>query len=140
MKQPLTLAAAALLLVACSDNPVAPVREAPVAAMGPSKSVGAASAALDFTDLTNDMIARLLPSFDDQQVAASIETSMRELGAHALAGEIAEAQQASQSVRSSLKEGVASALLLDVMNRTLDVVDRGLAAAAAAGGESALTL
>jgi len=139
MKHPLTLAAATLLLVACSDNPVAPARQAPSAATGPSLSVGASSA-LDFTDLSNDMIARLLPSFEDQQVAAAIEASMQELNAHAAAGKIADAQAASQNIRASLKEGVASAVLLDVMNRTLDVVDRGLAAATTADGESANTL
>ncbi len=140
MKQPLTLAAVALMLVACGDNPVAPARVAPGAATAPSLSVVASSTALDFTDLSNDMIARLLPSFEDQQVAAAIETSMRALNAHAAAGQIADAQAASQSIRASLKEGVASAVLLDVMNRTLDVVDRGLAAATTADGESANTL
>lgn len=138
MKQPLTLAAAALLLVACSDNPVAPVREAPIAAMGPSRSVGAASAALDFTDLSNDMIVRLLPSFEDQQVAAAIEASMRALTELAASGDIADAQAASQNIRASLKEGVASAVLLDAMQRTLDVVDRDLASASPESG--ALTL
>ena len=129
MKHPRTIAAAALLLAACSDNPVAPAREAPVESTKAALSVGATSTALDFTDLSNDMIARLLPSFDDQQVATAIEVSMKELNAHALAGEIADAKAASQAIRSSLKEGVASALLLDVMNRTLDVVDRSLASA-----------
>ena len=127
MKRPLTFAAATLLLVACSDNPVAPTREAPASPTNAAFDVGASSPALDFTDLSNDVISRLLPSFDDQQVAGTIETSMRELTAHAIAGEIAEAKAASQAIRSALKEGVASALLLDVMNRTLDVVDRDLA-------------
>jgi hypothetical protein len=129
MKHPRTIAAAALLLAACSDNPVAPAREAPVESTKAALSVGATSTALDFTDLSNDMIARLLPSFDDQQVATAIEASMKELNAHAIAGDIAEAKAALQAIRSSLKEGVASALLLDVMNRTLDVVDRSLASA-----------
>ena len=131
MKQPLTLVAAALLLTACNDNPVAPTREASAAPTTAAFNAGASSAALDFTDLSNDMITRLLPSFEDQQVAVGIETSMRELNAHAMAAEIADAKAASQAIRSSLKEGVASALLLDVMNRTLDVVDRDLAAASA---------
>ena len=135
MKQLRTLAAATSLLVACGDNPVAPAREAPAATMAPSLSVGASSTALDFTDLSNDVIARLLPSFENQQVAATIETSMRELNAHALEGRIAEAQNASQAIRSTLKEGVASTLLLDVMNRTLDVVERDLAAANAGSGD-----
>ena len=134
MKHPRTIAAAALLLAACSDNPVAPARQVPSAATGPSLSVGGSSAALDFTDLSNDMIARLLPSFDDQQVAAAIETSMQELNAHAVAGEIADARAVSQAVRASLKEGVASAQLLDVMNRTLDVVDRDLGSIATENG------
>ena len=73
-------------------------------------------------------------------MAAAIEASMQELNAHAAAGKIADAQAASQNIRASLKEGVASAVLLDVMNRTLDVVDRGLAAATTADGESANTL
>ena len=138
MKHPVTLAAAALLLVACSDSPLAPTKEVPAAPTKASFNVSSSSAALDFTDLSNDMIERLLPSFDDQQVAAEIGTSMRELNAHAMAGEIADAKAASESVRSALKEGVASALLLDVMNRTLDVVDRDLASASA--GSSSLTL
>jgi hypothetical protein len=138
MKHPLTVAAAALLLAACNDNPVAPAVEAPTASVKASLSTGASSAALDFTDLTNDVVGRLLPSFDDQQAASAIDTSMRELNAHAIAGEIAEAQAASQAIRSSLKEGVASALLLDVMNRTLDVVDRDLAAAVPATGSMTL--
>ena len=121
-------------MAACSDNPVAPARQVPSAATGPSLSVGGSSAALDFTDLSNDMIARLLPSFDDQQVAAAIETSMQELNAHAVAGEIADARAVSQAVRASLKEGVASAQLLDVMNRTLDVVDRDLGSIATENG------
>jgi hypothetical protein len=136
MKHPRTIAAAALLLAACNDNPTAPPIETAVAPTKAAFSTGAASAQLDFTDLSNDMIARLLPSFDDQEVAKTIETSMRELNAHAVAGEIAEAQAASQAVRSSLKDGVASVQLLDVMNRTLDVVDRGLAAANPSGAES----
>jgi hypothetical protein len=127
MKHPRTIAAAALLLAACSDNPVAPAREAP-STMGPSLSVGATATALDFTNVTNDMVSRLLPAFDDQVAAKTIEASMIELNAHAIAGEIAEAQTASQVIRSTLREGVASALLVDVMNRTLDVVDRDLAA------------
>ena len=129
MKHPRTIAAAALLLAACSDNPTAPAVETTAAPTKAAFSTGAASAQLDFTDLSKDMIARLLPSFDDQQAAKSIEASMLELNAHAMAGEIAEAQAASQAIRASLKEGVASALLLDAMNRTLDVVDRDLAAA-----------
>jgi PBP1b-binding outer membrane lipoprotein LpoB len=129
MKHPITVAAAALLMAACSDNPVAPAAEAPMASVKASMSTSASSEALDFTALTDDMVGRLLPSFDDQQVAGAIATSMRELNAHAIAGEIAEAQTASQTGRSSLKDGVASALLLDAMNRTLDVVDRDLAAA-----------
>jgi hypothetical protein len=84
------------------------------------------------------MVGRLLPSFDDQQVAGAIATSMRELNAHAIAGEVADAQAASQTVRSSLKDGVASALLLDAMNRTLDVVDRDLAAAVPASSNTTL--
>lgn len=137
MKQPLTLAAATLLLVACSDNPVAPAREAPVSPTNAAFNVGASSA-LDFTDLSNDMVGRLLPSFDDQAVAETIAGSLQELNAHAKAGEIADAKAASEAIRSSLKEGVASALLLDVMNRTLDVVDRDLASAST--GSSTLTL
>ena len=138
MKHPRTIAAAALLLAACSDNPTAPAVETTAAPTKAAFSTGASSAQLDFTDLSNDMIGRLLPSFDDQQVAKSIEASMLELNAHAIAGEIAEAQSASQAVRSSLKEGVASALLLDAMNRTLDVVDRDLAAAPAGSATTTL--
>ena len=138
MKHSRTIAAAALLLAACSDNPVAPARQVPSAATGPSLSVGGSSAALDFTDLSNDMIARLLPSFDDQQVAAAIETSMQELNAHAVSGEVADAQAKSQSIRASLKDGVASAQLLDAMNRTLDVVDRDLASANPGSGDLTL--
>jgi hypothetical protein len=138
MKHPRTIAAAALLLAACSDNPVAPARQAPSAATGPSLSVGASSTALDFTNLTNDMVGRLLPSFDDQAAAKTIETSMIELNTHAIAGEIADAQASSQIIRSALKEGVASALLLDVMNRTLDVIDRDLAAASSTGTDLVL--
>jgi hypothetical protein len=141
MKHPRTIAAAALLLAACNDNPTAPAVETAVAPTKAAFSTGTSSAQLDFTDLSNDMIGRLLPSFDDQEIAQAIETSMRELNTHALAGEVAEAQAASQAVRSSLKDGVASAQLLDVMNRTLDVVDRGLAAAtsdAASSGSAAL--
>jgi hypothetical protein len=138
MKRSLTVAAAALLLAACNDNPVAPPTAHASPALKPSFSSGASSAALDFTDLTNDMVGRLLPSFDDQQAAQAIETTMRTLNARALAGEIADAQAASQSVRSALKAGVASALLLDVMNRTLDVVDRDLAATAGSGGTTTL--
>ena len=129
MKHPRTIAAAALLLAACNDNPTAPAVETTAAPTKAAFSTGASSSQLDFTDLSNDMIARLLPSFDDQQVAKSIETSMLELNTHAMAGEVADAQAASQAVRSSLKEGVASALLIDVMNRTLDVVDRDLGVA-----------
>jgi PBP1b-binding outer membrane lipoprotein LpoB len=138
MKHPRTIAAAALLLAACSDNPTAPAVETTAAPTKAAFSTGASSAQLDFTDLSNDMIARLLPSFDDQQVAKSIEASMLELNTHAMAGEIAEAQAASQAVRSSLAEGVASVQLLDVMNRTLDVVDRGLAAATASSSDTML--
>ena len=138
MKHPRTIAAAALLLAACSDNPTAPAVETTAAPTKAAFSTGASSAQLDFTDLSNDMIARLLPSFDDQQVAKAIEASMLELNAHAMAGEIAEAQAASQTVRSSLKEGVASALLLDAMNRTLDVVDRDLAYATTVSGSPTL--
>lgn len=135
MKRSLTVAAAAMLLAACNDHPVAPpATPAPPVSLKPSLSTGASAAALDFTDLTNDMVGRLLPSFDDQQAAQAIEASMRALNAHALAGEIAEARTASQSIRAALQDGVASALLLDVMNRTLDVVDRDLAAATTSSG------
>ena len=138
MKHPRSIAAAALFLAACSENPTAPPVETSAAPMKAAFSAGASAAQLDFTDLSNDMIARLLPSFEDQQVAKAIETSMLELNAHAIAGELAEAQAASQTVRSSLKGGVASALLIDVMTRTLDVVDRDLAAAT--DGSSTTTL
>ena len=127
MKQPLTLAAVALMLVACSDNPVAPRPGAPAPSIAPSLNSGASSAQVDFTNVTNDMVDRLLPSFDDEAVAKSIESSMVELNAHAIAGEIEAAQAVSQAIRSMLKEGVASTLLLDVMTRTMDVVDRDLA-------------
>jgi len=137
MKHPRTVAAAALLLAACSDNPAAPSREA-AAPTKAALSTGASSSALDFTDLTNDMVGRLLPSFDDQQAASAIESSMRDLTTHAMAGEISDAQAAAQAARSNLKEGVASALLLDVMNRTLDVVDRDLAAATPVSGSTTL--
>ena len=138
MKHPRSIAAAALFLAACSDSPVAPKVDAPVKSAAPSLSSGASSATLDFTDLTNDMRGRLLPSFDDQAAAKAIETSMLELNAHAIAGEIAEAQAASEAVRSSLKDGVASALLLDAMSRTMDVVDRSLAAATSASSSTTL--
>lgn len=138
MKRSLTVAAAALLLAACNDNPVAPPTAQSSPALKPSFSSGASSAALDFTDLTNDMVGRLLPSFDDPQAAQAIETAMLALNAHAAAGEIADAQAESQSARAALKEGVASALLLDVMNRTLDVVDRDLAATTTGGGAATL--
>jgi PBP1b-binding outer membrane lipoprotein LpoB len=138
MKHPRSIAAAALFLAACSDSPVAPIAVAPMASVKASFSTGASTASLDFTDLTNDMVGRLLPSFDDQQVAGAIETSMRELNAHAIAGEVADAQAASQTIRSSLKEGAASALLLDAMNRTLDVIDRDLAATTPASGSTTL--
>jgi hypothetical protein len=137
MKHPLTLAGTALLLVACSDSPVAPAREAPAPPSKAAFDVSEATA-LDFTDLSNDMIERLLPSFDNQEVAANIERSIRELNARAMAGDLAAARAASQSIRSSLQGDVASALLLDVMNRTLDVVDRGLGSASA--GSTASTL
>jgi hypothetical protein len=139
MKRTLTVAAAAMLLTACNDNPVAPAATpAPPVSSKPSLSSGASAAAVDFTDLTNDMVGRLLPSFDDQQTAQAIETSMRALNAHALAGELADARTASQTIRAALQNGVASALLLDVMNRTLDVVDRDLAAAAPSSGDLTL--
>lgn len=138
MKHPRTVAAAALLLAACSDNPAAPSREAPAAPTKAALSTGASSSALDFTDLTNDMVGRLLPSFDDQQAASAIESSMRDLNTRAMAGQIADAQASAQAARSNLKEGVASALLLDVMNRTLDVVDRDLAAATPVSGSTTL--
>jgi len=138
MKHPRSIAAAALFLAACSDNPTAPAVETSAAPMKAAFSASASAAQLDFTDLSNDMIARLLPSFEDQQAATAIETSMLELNAHAVAGEVAEARAASESVRSSLKEGVASALLIDVINRTLDVVDRDLAAATDGSGTTTL--
>ena len=139
MKRSLTVAAAAMLLAACNDNPVAPTAApASPASAKPSFSSGASAAALDFTDLTNDMVGRLLPSFDDQQAAQAIETSMRALNASALAGEIADAQAAARSIRAALADGVASAQLLDAMNRTLDVVDRDLAATTASSGAATL--
>jgi hypothetical protein len=134
MKQPLTFAAAALLLAACSDNPVAPPREAPAPSFKAALSTGASSTALDFTDLSNDLVSRLLPSFDDAEAARVVETSIRELNAYALAGEIAAARSSSQTIRTALKAGVASAALLDAMHRTLDVVDRELGAASTNGG------
>jgi hypothetical protein len=138
MKHPRTIAAAALFLAACGDNPTAPAVETSAAPTKAAFSSGATSAQLDFTDLSNDVIVRLLPSFDDQQVANSIETTMLELNAHAIAGEIAEAQAASRTIRSNLKDGIASVQLLDVMNRTLDVVDRDLAAAPISTGTATL--
>jgi hypothetical protein len=130
MKHHFTLAAAALILTACSDSPVAPIALTAAATAKPAFSSAAAGTQLDYTDQANDMITRVLPSFDDPQVADAVRESLLALNAHAIVGEIADAQAASRAARSALTEGAASALVLGAVTATLDVIDRDLASVA----------
>ena len=139
MKRTLTMAAATLLLGACADSPVAPAA-APLGIAGqPSLSSGVAESALDYTDQANDIITRVLPSFDDQAAAQTVRESLLALSTHAAAGELADARAASKAARDALGAGAASALVLGAVSATLDVIDRDLAAtdSAATGAQLA---
>jgi hypothetical protein len=138
MKRTLTMAAATLLLGACADSPAAPV-SAPLGIAGqPSLSSGVAESALDYTDQANDIITRVLPSFDDPAAAQTVRESMLALSTHAAAGELAEARAASKSARDALGAGAASALVLGAVSATLDVIDRDLASTDASPATSQL--
>jgi hypothetical protein len=101
-------------------------------AVGPSFSTGSSSIQIDYTDSANDLINRVLPSFDDQQAADSVRASLLALTAHAKAGELSDALAASQAARrTALGAGVARELLLTAITSTLDLIDRDLAEAGA---------
>ena len=138
MKRTLTMAAASLLLGACADSPVAPVSAPPGIAGQPSLSSGVAESALDYTDQANDIITRVLPSFDDPAAAQTVRESMLALSTHAAAGELAEARAASKTARDALGAGAASALVLGAVSATLDVIDRDLASTDASTAGSLL--
>jgi hypothetical protein len=94
MKHPRTIAAAALLLAACGDNPVAPPMEA--TRMAPSAarfSASEASAASELTSPIVDVRERLLPLLDDRAAAEQLESLMAEVQAAVDGGNTAEAHR-----------------------------------------------
>ena len=77
MKHPRTIAAAALLLAACSDNPVAPRESAtPMAPSSLRLSVASASAASELTLTISDIRERLIPLLDNAAASERLGTLM----------------------------------------------------------------
>jgi hypothetical protein len=130
MTNRMIMAGAALLLAACTEAPT----ETKSVVMQPTRLsmaglTGATSGAkLDFSGEVDDMITRVLPSFEDEQVAQSVRTQLTGISTRAAAGELTAAQALSDSVRAQLTAGVASPVNLSAVAATLDVIDRDIAA------------
>jgi hypothetical protein len=138
MKHLITVSATALLLAACSDNPVAPDGSPLAPASKPSLSTASVGIRIDYTDQANDLITRVLPSFDDPQAAETVRSSLLALTAHANAGELSDAHAAAQAARAALGANAASPLVLGAVSATLDVIDRDLTEAGAVASSTTL--
>jgi hypothetical protein len=94
MKHPRSIAAAALFLAACSDNPVAPKVETTSMAPSASRLSAINAPAASELDLTiTDVRERLIPMLENATAAARIETLMAGAQAAVDGGDIAEAHR-----------------------------------------------
>ena len=94
MKHPRSIAAAALFLAACSDNPVAPKLE--TASMAPSSlrlSATSAPAASELGLTIADVRERLIPLLENAAAADRIESLMAGVQAAVDRGDIADAHR-----------------------------------------------
>jgi hypothetical protein len=122
-----TLVGAALLFCACGEDPVAPPERA---ASPPNASMSLESLAepLDLAPDISAMTARLVPSIEDDRVAADLRGALARLSAEASRGDMAGARAALSSARSVLRDGVASPADLDAMRLTLAAIEDALTA------------
>ena len=129
MKHPRTIAAAALLLAACSDNPVAPVatpKSALRAGAGPSLSATGVAANLDFSTDLESLNSRVVPSLDDAAAAERISAALGSLSGHLSSGDRVAASADITLVRSELKPSLGSAADLGNIEMVLDLIESSL--------------
>lgn len=129
MKHPRTIAAAALLLAACNDNPTAPVattKSMLKAGAGPSLSSTAVTASLDFSADLESLNSRVVPSLDDRAAAEQISSALASLSAHLSAGDRVAASADIAAARSQLKSDVGSAADLGNIEMVLDLIETSL--------------
>lgn len=94
MKHPRTVAAAALLLAACSDNPVAPKEEATSLAPSATRfSMASVAAASDLGLTITDVRERLVPLLENATAAERLQSLMAGAQGAVERGDIAEAHR-----------------------------------------------
>jgi hypothetical protein len=123
----LCLAAVVTAATACSDDrremklPTEIAAAAPAAAPRVSRSV-------DVRDQVNDLVTRVLPSFEEKS-AESLQQHLETLSRAALAGDHGSARLALSAARSDLRPDAASPVDLGAVEATLDVIERDLTSA-----------
>jgi hypothetical protein len=129
MKHPSTIAAAALLLVACNDNLVAPE---PSAAKSPglrptaSLSAAALESNLDFETDLGDLKRRVLPALNDQEAASRLRSALDTLSSHLAAADRSAAAADIALVREQLKPEVGSGADIGNISLVLDMIENAL--------------
>jgi len=129
MNHPRTIAAAALLLAACSDNPVAPEPSAAKSLqMRPSAALNSAAvdADLDFETDLGDLKQRVLPALNDQEAASRLLSSLEALSSHLAAADRPSAADDIALAREQLKPGVGDGADIGNIALVLDMIEKAL--------------
>ena len=129
MKRSRTIAAAALLLAACSDNPVAPE---PSAAKSPDMrptaalSSAALESSLDFETDLGDLSRRVIPALNDQTAASSLLSILEALSSHLAAADRLAAAADIALAREQLKPELGSGADIGNIALVLDMIEKAL--------------
>jgi hypothetical protein len=105
MKRSLTIAAAAMTLAACGENPVAPeatpvTRQFSLSAASPSLSLAAVPSDIALT--LDDLRDRLLPTLTDASVAGDLSTLIAGVKSNVASGDLAEARRLVGEARTAV--------------------------------------
>ena len=130
MKHPRTIAAAALLLAACSDNPVAPEPSAAKSSLRPSAALNSAAsdAQLDFETDLGDLRQRVLPVLDDREAASRLLSYLDALSNHLAAGDRQAAADDIALARELLKPELGNGADIGNIALVLDMIESALGA------------
>ena len=128
MKRPRTIAAAALLLAACSDNPVAPEPSAAKSALRPSAALNSAALdpRLDFETDLGDLKQRVLPVLDDREAASRLLSSLEALSGHLAAADRQAAAEDIALARELLKPELGNGADIGNIALVLDMIEKAL--------------
>jgi hypothetical protein len=110
-----------LLSTACSDPSTAP---GVMAETGIPTALGGHT--VDVVAEVEDLVTRVLPSIEDDAVAAALRAQLAELAAAAAEGDLSRARRMLDLARAELNENAASAVTVEAVRATLDVIEHDL--------------